>query len=351
MPLTVAIHPDRYTAAGSPYEDASSEKWAAALEAAGIKVRWVDARSHSILEDLEGCDGFMWRWGHFHGMRRVASRLLPIVERELGMAVYPDQRTCWHYDDKIAQHFLFQTHNIPTPETWVWFSEAQALEWARSADYPVVMKLATGAGSRNVRLVRDFDDARWWIGQMFRFGRWSLASRRNWRDRIRSIPRRLLKGRYLHSLYIGGELQIGYAYFQQFIPGNDFDTRVSVIGNRAFAYRRFNRPNDFRASGSGNFSCEPSAIPESTIRFATEVAAKLQMQSLALDILYHDGQPIVNEISYTFITGMIHECPGHWEVNGSQETGSLNWHDGHMWPEEAQIQDFIQRLQLRQASK
>lgn len=43
-----------------------------------------------------------------------------------------------------------------------------------------------------------------------------------------------------------------YVYFQDFIPGNDFDTRVTIIGDRAFGFTRNVRPGDFRASGSGN---------------------------------------------------------------------------------------------------
>ena len=38
----------------------------------------------------------------------------------------------------------------------------------------------------------------------------------------------------------------GYVYFQDFIPDNQFDTRVTVIGNRAFAFIRKVRPGDFR---------------------------------------------------------------------------------------------------------
>lgn len=32
------------------------------------------------------------------------------------------------------------------------------------------------------------------------------------------------------------------------------DTRVTVIGHCAFGYRRYNRPGDFRASGSGRLT-------------------------------------------------------------------------------------------------
>ena len=45
--------------------------------------------------------------------------------------------------------------------------------------------------------------------------------------------------------------EIGYVYFQDFIPQNNFDIRVCVVGDKAFAIKRMVRENDFRASGSG----------------------------------------------------------------------------------------------------
>jgi glutathione synthase/RimK-type ligase-like ATP-grasp enzyme len=48
-----------------------------------------------------------------------------------------------------------------------------------------------------------------------------------------------------------------YVYFQDFIPQNDFDIRIIVIGKRAFAIKRMVRKGDFRASGSGNIKYDP----------------------------------------------------------------------------------------------
>jgi len=73
--------------------------------------------------------------------------------------VYPDQATCWHYDDKIAHYYLLTAAGIPIPKTWVCFERGQVLEWIRTATFPLVLKLWAGAGSTNVRLVRDVRDA------------------------------------------------------------------------------------------------------------------------------------------------------------------------------------------------
>ena len=347
--MIIAIHPDDYTYPEKPPgSDASSPRWARVLEAAGHQVRWVDVRRADILDQLKGCDGFMWRWPHFDGGGRIARRLLPVIERELGLATYPDQNTCWHYDDKIAQAYLLEAAGVPVPKTWVWFDKKAALDWASNAPYPVVLKLAGGAGSRNVRLIRNDSEARLWVERLFsRFVRslddaefvaYSLS------ERVRNAARVALKGRARPMWDDGYEPQAGYVLFQEFLPNNSFDTRVTVIGNRAFAFRRFNRDNDFRASGSGRIDWSPEAVDEGSIRCAFKTAQALHTQSCASDGLYRGRTNVIAEISYTYVSEAVFKCPGHWELEGDPEPGRLDWVPGQMWPEEAQAQDFVQHL-------
>jgi hypothetical protein len=126
---------------------------------------------------------------------------------------------------------------------------------------------------------------------------------------------------------------------------NAFDYRIVVIGHRAFAFRRFNRPNDFRASGSKNNDTDPSNVDLDAVRVAYQLAYRLKTQSIAADILRRNGREwVVSEISYTFPHWTVHNCPGHWEFQGDHDTGNMVWHEGQMWPEEAQIQDYLCRL-------
>lgn len=350
--MLIAIHPDDYTNPKTGKRDASSPRWADLLEKAGHKVKWVNVYRADILEQLKGCDGFMWRWAHFGGMGQIARRLLPVIENELGLEVYPDQTTCWHYDDKIAQYYLLTAAGIPMPKTWVWFDEVAASDWARKADYPLVIKLYAGAASTNVRLVNSADDAAAWIERLFGQGAYSLLASVSrapwgWKRRIRAAAKSLLLGQPLNEERSQWELHKNYVLFQEFIPDNEFDTRVNVIGRRAFAFRRFNRPNDFKASGSGIIDVDPKKVNLETVRFAFHVAQKLGPQMVAMDILQHHEDRLVTEISYTGCSWGPHMCPGHWEIEGQE----LVWKDGHMWPEEAQVEDFLARLEKRQQSK
>jgi len=344
--MIVAIQPD--TLGSADDRDNSARRWAALLADAGHDVRHVDVFQPDILEQLRGCHGFMWRHAHVSHDRLVAKRLLPVIEHDLGLCVYPDQKTCWHYDDKVAQWYLLQAHDIPIPQTWVFWDEKDAMAFLKDAQYPLVMKLAGGAGSQNVRKIDTAAQAHHWLKKLFSAGVFALGAfgktRRETIDqKLRSSVKKLL-GRETEYWY---ELHKNYVILQEFLPGNEFDTRVTVIGNRAFAYRRFNRANDFRASGSGNFSPAPGEIDLETVRLAFRLASRLGTQSVAVDGLRRGEDRVVGEISYTYVSWMVQSAPGHWEMQGNPETGKLAWCEGHMWPEEAQIQDFLARLKSR----
>lgn len=354
----IAIQPDDYTDRQTLEKcDASSPRWAASLEESGHLVRWVNVYRPDIVEQVRGCDGFMWRWGHTNGMYRIARRILPVFEHYLGLAVYPDQNTCWHYDDKISQAYLLPAVGIPTPKTWVFWNMAEAIAFCSEARYPLVFKMAGGAGSSNVCLLESAEEAKRLVGAsvsatLHRLAKapYSHERRPLGRSRVLGAIRLFLTGRPpvgVPRYEDHCELPGGYAILQEFLPNNSFDTRVTVIGNRAFAFRRFNRPGDFRASGSGRIDHNPQAIDERMIRLAFSVAQKLGTQSIAIDGLYREGECVVGEISYTYASWAVHDCPGHWQLDGDAGTGSVQWVPGQIWPEEAQVADFLLQLDDR----
>jgi glutathione synthase/RimK-type ligase-like ATP-grasp enzyme len=342
----IAIQPDDY---GNG--DASSPIWEKLLVEAGHEVRTVNVYGADILDQVSGCQGFMWRHAHRSNMRQIAHRILPVFEKEMGIAVYPDQNTCWHYDDKISQSYLLEAAGIPIPKTWVWYDADLALEWARSAEYPLVIKLWSGASSSNVGLVSSFDEARAWIKKLFGWGLYNLndAYSVNWpigRRRIQAALKLLINGdiptRNLPPK--SWDLHKNYVLFQEFLSGNTYDYRIVIIGNRAFAFRRFNRPDDFRASGGGDVDINPENIDMESVRLSFRLAKRLKTQSIAIDCLRRGEEWVVGEISYTYPHFTVHSCPGHWELTGDSEPNDLQWKAGQMWPEEAQISDFLDRL-------
>ena len=113
--------------------------------------------------------------------------------------------------------------------------------------------------------------------------------------------------------------------FQDFAPGNDSDLRINVVGDKAYGARRWVRPGDFRASGSGRISHGPDFVDIEAVATAFRLARKLGSSCLACDIIRKpDGSLAVIEVSYGFV--FRGNSPGFWD-------DSLNWHAAKFRPE------------------
>ncbi len=135
----------------------------------------------------------------------------------------------------------------------------------------------------------------------------------------------------------------GYVLFQKFIPGNTYDTRVIVIGNRAWGFVRYVRKNDFRASGSGNVSYLPKDINPEFLKISFDITNKLNAQCLSLDFIQdEESKPYLAEISYGFPVYMGYKCTGFWDAD-------LNYHEENFIPEYAQIENVLSRLKKSKA--
>jgi glutathione synthase/RimK-type ligase-like ATP-grasp enzyme len=240
------------------------------------------------------------------------------------------------------------------PATWIFWKRTAALNFCRQASYPMVMKLSIGYQSRNVLLLRSHAEAERWVRKMFGPGLTSIEPHVSaWRtlgDRTKGAIRHL-RGKSSHHDLDLNEFQHGYFYVQEFLPGNEFDTRVTVIGHRAFAYRRLNAPQDFRASGSGRIDSNPDGIDPQSVRLAFRVARRLQTQSVAVDVLHRGQERVINEISYTYTSWMVRDCPGHWILEGDTDSGQLVWVDQSMSPEDAIFQDFLELLKRKNGTE
>src|SRR5690606_34895602 len=89
----------------------------------------------------------------------------------------------------------------------------------------------------------------------------------------------------------------GYVYLQDFLPNNEFDLRIIIIGNKAFALKRMVRKGDFRASGSGSIIYNTHEIDIQCVQTAFKVSKKLKAECLAYDFIYNQNKnPLIVEI-------------------------------------------------------
>lgn len=306
-----------------------SELWIEYCRRHDIQYKIVDAYDNDILEQIADCDVFMWHIHHNIYKDYLFAKQLIYTIQQMGKTVYPDYDTCWHYDDKIGQKYLLESINAPIVPTYIFYRREDALNWIKQATFPKVFKLRSGASSKNVKLIKTADEAQKIVREAF-----SNGFQKN--NHIQQITARWNQYRqgyctlkwFLKSIYTIYPYQehffkeeIGYVYFQDFIPNNDSDIRVLVIGNRAIAKKRMNRANDFRASGSHINIFDANQIDLKYIRTAFEINKKLKMQSVAFDFLHDsNGIPILTEMSFCSGIKNYRYYSGYW-------TDDLQWHN------------------------
>ena len=327
-----------------------SDLWIQYCEEKQITFKLVNCYDSDIVAQLDECDGLMWHWDQNDYKAALFARQLTISLEKKGLKVFPDINTAWHFDDKVGQKYLLEAIGGPFVKSYVFYSKQDALEWISKTNFPKVFKLRGGASSVNVSLARTKREARVLVKKAFGKGFWPINRFSRLKDRLRVLKRDknmqavrgVLSG--FARIFIPTEVERfshnekGYVYFQDFIPENEYDTRLVVIGDRCFGARRYCRKGDFRASGSGISSYEPELLDKKCIRSAFDTAKKLNAQSVAFDFIWKDGEPKIVEISYCFPMGPVSDnCQGYWDSN-------LNWNEKIVNPQYFMIEDFIEEL-------
>jgi glutathione synthase/RimK-type ligase-like ATP-grasp enzyme len=324
-----------------------SDRWIAYCDAKGISYKIVNCYSSDIIRELSDCDALMWHFNHKSPKASKFAKQLLFSIQSSGKKVFPDYNTVWHFDDKVGQKYLLEAISAPMAPAYAFYSKREALEWANQTNYPKVFKLRNGAGSDNVRLVRSRGQAKRLINKAFNRGFKQYRALDNLKERYRKYQLGkttfwdVTKGiiRLVHTTEysrVGGR-EVGYIYFQDFIPGNDHDIRVVVIEDKAFAIKRMVRKNDFRASGSGNILYDKHLFDNETIKLAFDLAAKLQTQCVAFDFVKDNNVMLLVEISYGFSPNGYDPCPGFWEKD-------LTWKEGPFNPYGWMVENLIKSL-------
>lgn len=326
-----------------------SDKWIEYCERLNVDYKIVNCYDYDIIDQLSDCDGLLWHWYHLDREAQLFARQLILSVEKMGKKVFPDSNTSWHYDDKIGQKYLLEAIKAPLIKSFVFYDKYQSLKWVYKADYPIVFKTRNGAGSQNVRIIKSKKDAIRTISKAFGKGipgynKIEMIKESLWkykRDKSIKAVGRMLK--YMSFFVIPSSLhkdmtyEKNYVYFQEYIPGNNFDIRVVVIGDRAVAFRRFTREDDFRASGSGRYDTNPKSIPLECVKISFDTTNNLNASCIAFDFILDQGNPLIVEISYAFGNKIPQKCKGYWN-------SGLDWYEEKINLEYFIIEDFLLKL-------
>lgn len=308
-----------------------SDRWIEYCKNNNISYKVVNAYDNDIIKQVEDCDAFMWHHHHANYRDALFAKQLLYSLQMAGKKVFPDFNTCWHFDDKVGQKYLLESIGAPLVPSYVFYSKQDAIKWIEKTTFPKVFKLRGGAGASNVKLVHSRSEARNLVNKAFgrgfsQFNRFGYLKDRYKKYRagkdsfigvIKGLMRLIVPTEFakMHSR------EKGYIYFQEFIPDNNFDLRIVVVGDKAFGLKRLVRKGDFRASGSGNIIYDKSQINEDCVKIAFDVAGKLRSQSVAFDFVFDGIKPLIVEISYGYQIEAYDDCEGYWDTE-------LKWHEG-----------------------
>lgn len=201
---------------------------------------------------------------------------------------------------------------------------------------PQVLKLADGAQSKNVRLLRtpaQLKSVPHWSTITLDLYYWFVDQVKPlWPSRYPNYRRKSHRRRKF--------------IVQQFVPGLSGDFKVIVFGNRYYVLSRRVRDNDFRASGSGKFSFPDECLPE-LLSFAKTVHEYFDAPFISLDVAQpNDGGFVLLEFQFVNFGCYTLEKSPHWY---SFNDGTWQKHEGQSVLEEEfsrSVVEYVRRHPL-----
>ncbi|WP_300648985.1 hypothetical protein [Paenalcaligenes sp.] len=176
-----------------------------------------------------------------------------------------------------------------------------------SREYPFVYKDVMGAGSSGVELVNNKKEWAKIVNNKMRIGF------------IQQLKNYIRKLHLTHEQY--GFYEYKYKAFkrfvtQEFVSGLDCDYRVLIFAEKYYPMKRAVRKNDFRASGSKDFSY--SDIPLEVLDYALLIKQKIDSPFLSLDIAFSKKNKKCELIEYqglSFGTSALRKSKGYYSCN------------------------------------
>ncbi len=297
-----------------------------------LSYKIVNLEVHNWLEIVRPFDVVIWKPAYMGPKSaNILKEKIFFLEYHLKKIVIPNFATVWHFESKFAQNDIFEFYMIPKPRTVVSYDYHDAIELLQQFTMPVIFKKSHGAGSENIFFMKQRKQAERAINSAFFQQLWNSV-KYDKQKRIRS----LFSGWFWKKMKqkVLNEERVGSILFQEFIADNDADLRITVIGDRyAYGFWRRNRPDDFRASGSGLIDYK-KAIPENIIIYLLNLNKKLDLDSMAYDLLFTKSQSekfLITEMSYGYDDLALYKAKGYYEL---QEDNKLYYRQGNVWPQE-----------------
>ncbi|MGE4285570.1 MAG: hypothetical protein AB7F23_03055 [Phycisphaerae bacterium] len=185
---------------------------------------------------------------------------------------------------ELLRHTLYGNDSNISSRVFGTYEELGKKVNAGEISFPCVIKRAKGAQSKGVSCAR-YEAELTKVAKSFSR---TPHMRREIKDWLRQFK---LKGYQKESRF-----QNKYIV-QPMINGLTNDWKILIYSNRYYILRRNNRPNDFRASGSGLFSPDKQAdFPMKMLDYVEGIFEKTDVPNLSVDFAYDGNKGYIIEI-------------------------------------------------------
>jgi hypothetical protein len=218
--------------------------------------------------------------------KRYIEDLVYFLEGQ-GAIVLPSFKYLKAHHDKVFMEFLrmkFEDEALKTIKSSCYGSWVDAFNY--KGEYPVVIKQASGSAGKRVYLAHNRND---YENLIRKAGKTIVAE--NLVDFLITELKNFVK-KILKKLYPFKRNYVQYntdpvsnpVVVQNFISDFDGDYRVLFFGGKYYCMHRGNRKNDFRASGSGQFSDVNEEYVEGLLNFARRLVGEIDFSIIGMDI-------------------------------------------------------------------
>lgn len=297
----------------------------AACRELGVSYRLIDLSGNDWVDRVRnsGCDAFLvWPSCNRRAWRDLFDDRLRIMEKDLGLLVYPTLNETWLYENKCRERDWMLANGILHPQTWIFYTLKEAESFARDATLPVVVKTRLGAANCGV---------------------WIVHSRRQLRKLIRKAFNRGLLARNRYR----SEYESGFIFIQEYLP-DVREWRMVRMGDSYFGHMK-GKLGEFH-SGSGKVDWSP---PEKKhldlLKHVTDIGG---FTSMDVDLFEtQDGKLYVNELQSVFGASVsidqsrVDGKPGRYVHNA--DTGTWTFEEGDFARNaccNARVQEVLKRV-------
>ncbi len=261
---------------------------------------------------------------------------LTILHHVLGIPVYPSFEEIQIYENKKYLAYWLEARGIPHPKTWVFYYREEALDFLRTAHFPLVGKTSIGGGGSGVVFLKNEKEARHYVENVFSGKGASLQVGPKWRKKgfVKRALRKLLRPQELQQKLQQyriqrADVQKDFVLLQQYIP-HDFEWRVVRIGESFFAHKKLKKGS----MASGSLLKGYDNPPLELFDFVEAITEPYGFLSQAVDLFEapQGGDYLVNEMQCIFGQSdpyqmLVDGQPGRYRRAGAEwvfEPGDFN---------------------------